>query len=111
MADAFIVRHFGIKAEFLWEISPKYGVYHNSKTKKWFANIMDIVYSKIGEPKEGKLAIIGLKLKPIKSLFALGAVKAYHISSKSCIGVPLDGRMSDDEVKRLITLCVNNQPI
>ena len=87
------------------------GYITTQKPKKWFANIMDIVYSKIGEPKEGKLAIIGLKLKPIKSLFALGAVKAYHISSKSCIGVPLDGRMSDDEVKRLITLCVNNQPI
>lgn len=110
MADAFVADKFGIKAEFLWDKFPEYGVYRNQKTRKWFAIIMDIEYSKIGEPKEGKLAIIDLKLKPIKSLFALGAVKAYHISSKSWIEVPLDGRVDDAEVKRLIAFCVNDKP-
>lgn len=111
MADAFIADRFGIKAEFLWDKFPKYGVYRNMKTRKRFAIIMDIEYSKIGERKEGKLAMMDIKLKPSESLFAIGAVKAYHLSAKSWIGVPLDGRMSDDEVKRLITLCVNDQPI
>lgn len=110
MADAFVADKFGIKAEFLWDKFPEYGVYRNPKTRKWFAIIMDIEYSKIGEWKGSKLAIMDLKLKPSESLFAIGAVKACHLSSKSWIGVPLDGRMSDGQIKQLIALCYDSQP-
>lgn len=72
MADAFVADKFGIKAEFLWDKFPEYGVYRNPKTRKWFAIIMDIEYSKIGEWKGGKLAIMDLKLKPSESLFTIG---------------------------------------
>lgn len=62
MADAFIADRYGVKAEFLWDKFPEYGVYRNPKSRKWFAIIMDVEYSRIGESKEGKLDPMDLKL-------------------------------------------------
>ena len=42
-----IFRLYGIRPEFMWEKFPRFGVYRNADSRKWFAIIMNISSKKI----------------------------------------------------------------
>ncbi len=101
----YIYKEFGTEGEHLWTGFPDYIVFRNSKSKKWFAIIMDIEKSKLGLQGEGKVDIIDLKCEPIfigSLLKSKGYLPAYHMNKQNWITVLLDGSANAQELKDLI---------
>ena len=89
---------------FLWERNPGFGVFKNKNSQKWYAVIMNIDKSKLGD---GSGEIEALNLKITKEEVALllqadGFYPAYHMNKKGWITICLDGRVTDEYIMSLI---------
>ena len=106
-----IFEKYQAKPEFLWEKYPSYGVFRNKISNKWFALIMLIHKSKLGEVLDNEVEVINLKLgKQLISeyLNKEGFYKAYHMNSKTWITIILDNKVSDAEIMNLIEISYGN---
>lgn len=111
---AKINNEYGVKPEFLWEKSPNFGVFRNSKNGKWFGIIMNIDKSKIVPTEKGEIEIINLKnedaIQMLKTdiLNTKGIYPAYHMNKKSWISVVLDDTFTDEQVFSLVKKSFEN---
>lgn len=101
-----IVEKYKVYPEFLWDGSPGYGVFRNSRSGKWFGAILNVDQSKIIHNLSGEIEIINLKLddKVFEYLNIKGIYPAYHMNKKSWVSVILDDTLSDEEIMRLVDI-------
>lgn len=89
--------------EFLWEKFPKDAIYRNKSNNKWFALLVALNKSKIGLDEEGEIEIVVMKHDEVSSVIdGKRILEGYHMNKKHWITVPLDGRISDDELFELV---------
>lgn len=100
----YIGKKYNVLPEFLWEKSPQYGVFRNSKSNKWFGVIMNIDKSKIASTEKGEVEVINLKLDDLKYLERKGVYPAYHMNKKSWVSIVLDDSLKDEEIIDLIDI-------
>ena len=96
----YIRDKYGCYPEFLWEKFPFYGVFRNKINYKWFAIIMNLDLSKLGNDS-GEVEIINVKLnedKIDKLLTRKGFYMAYHMNKKDWISIILNDTLSDEEI-------------
>ena len=98
---------YGNKPEFLWEkLAPGSGVLRNSKTKKWYAAILDVDRGKIQKGESGIIEVIDLKLETShvsEIIKQPNFYPAYHMNKKYWITIILDDSISDNKIMELIT--------
>ncbi len=91
---------------FMWEKFPTFGVYKNPDNDKWYAVIMRVERSKIGETDNNEqVEIINLKLNKnrIQDLLSeRGFYPAWHMNKKNWITITLDETLSDEEIMEYI---------
>ena len=86
---------------FMWEKFPGFGVFKNPDNNKWYAIIMTVARSKLGEKSTEQVEIINLKLDKSKIQDLLnerGFYLAWHMNKKSWITITLDETLSDEEI-------------
>ena len=89
--------------EFLWEKFPKDAIYRNKNNNKWFALLVSLDKSKIGLEGEGEIEIVVLKHDNVSNVVdGESILEGYHMNKKHWITVPLDDRISDDELFKLV---------
>lgn len=95
---------YHVRPEFLWTKFPRYGVYRNARSHKWFAIIMNITKEKLGLDSKDEVEIINVKLDDYVSLVLdkEGIYPSYHQSKKNWVSVLLDDTLTDDEIFALI---------
>ena len=94
--------------EFLWEKFPKDAIYRNKDTNKWFALLVALDKSKIGLKGEGEIEIVVMKNDDVSNVVDSKVIlEGYHMNKKHWITVPLDDRISDEELFRLIDVSYN----
>lgn len=94
--------------EFLWEKFPKDAIYRNNDTNKWFALLVSLDKSKIGLEGEGEIEIVVIKHDEVSSVIDGDVIfEGYHMNKKNWITVPLDDRISDDELFKLVEISYN----
>lgn len=83
-------------------------VLRHKASKKWFGILLNAPKEKVGVKGEGEVEVLNLKCDPVlaKGLFEAyrGIMPAYHMNKYHWISVVLDGDVSFDEVKGLISL-------
>ena len=95
---------FGAKPEFMWEKFPRYGVYRNADTRKWFAIIMNLSAAKVTPDAEergllGEIEVVNFNLGDrVAEFVQKGAFPSYHMSKKNWVTVVLNGSLPDDLV-------------
>lgn len=90
---------------FEWKKFPRYALFKNSTTNKWYGVIMDLDKSKLDSNSSGEVQIIDIKLDKNKVQDLLdreGFFPAYHMNKKNWITILLDDTVSDNEVMELI---------
>ena len=100
----YINEKYDIKPEFLWKKFPTYGAYRNKDNNKWFAIIMNLDSSKIGQ-NCGEIEIINVKLNrnKIQNLLETdGFTEAYHMNKKDWITIILNNTIEDEVVMSLV---------
>ena len=106
----YIFDKYGDKPEFLWDKYPDYGIFRNSKNKKWYGLIMDIDKNKICDGT-GEVEILNVKLNKelvSKLLKEKGLYKAYHMQKINWITIVLDDTLDDEKIMELIDISYSN---
>ncbi|MDE5630563.1 MAG: MmcQ/YjbR family DNA-binding protein, partial [Bacilli bacterium] len=100
-----ITDKYGDSPEFMWEKFPNFGVFKNSRNAKWYAAIMNIDNSKLGnESREVEIINVKLSESKIKDLLnKKGFYKAYHMNKTNWITIILDDTISDEEIMGYVT--------
>lgn len=94
----------GKKAEFIFFDSPDIAVFRHD-SGKWFAVFMNIPYRKLGINREGNLDIVNLKCEPNLISLLVGDerfFRGYHMNKEHWLSVPLDSRVSLEEIMPLV---------
>ena len=98
-----IEKKYDTHLEFLWEKFPKDAIYRNKDTNKWFALLVALDKSKIGLEGEGEIEIVVMKNDDVSNVVDGEVIlEGYHMNKKNWITVPLDERISDEELFRLV---------
>ena len=102
----YIINEYNIYPEFLWDKNPRFGVFRNQKTKKWFGIIMNIDKSKLISSNTKEVEILNVKLNndTKKYLKINGIYSAYHMNKKTWISIILDDTLTDREIIKLINI-------
>ena len=102
--EDYILKTYGVKAEFPWVKYPTFAVFRHADNKKWFAVIMTVDKCKLGIDKDGKVDVVNLKrdINIVSSTWGDGIFPAYHMNKEHWISVILDGSMTDEEIIPLI---------
>lgn len=88
----YISEHYNVPAEYLWNKFPQYAVFRHSKSRKWFAILMNVAGHKIGLNTIEDTWIINVKAKPelIGSLRLMkGIYPAYHMNKEHWLSLNL----------------------
>ena len=101
-----IKQKYNVYPEFLWTKFPDYGVFRNSRSKKWFGIIMNIDRSKIIKEDTGEIEVLNIKLddKVEKLLNKKEIYPSYHLSKKSWVSVILDDTLPDEKIMKLVDI-------
>ena len=102
-----IIEKYEAYPEFIWKKFPRYGVFRNFNTRKWFGLIMNIDRSKLNKKESGEVEIINLKLNSEEIPHLLnkkGFYPSYHMNKKNWISIILDDTLSDDELMNYIDI-------
>ena len=59
--EEYILKTYGVKAQYPWEKYPTFAVFRHGSNKKWFAVIMTIDKSKLGINEDGQIDVVNLK--------------------------------------------------
>lgn len=98
-----VENRYNSNLEFLWEKFPKDAIYRNSSNNKWFALLVALDKTKIGLEGEGEIEIVVLKHDNVSNIIDGELVlEGYHMNKKYWITVPLDDRISDSELFKLV---------
>ncbi|MBP5432496.1 MmcQ/YjbR family DNA-binding protein [Ruminococcus sp.] len=103
----FAAEHFGTRPEYLWSRTPDCAVLRCSNNDKWYAIVMDVDGSKLGQPELGKVDIVNVKSSPLMTgslLASKGIFPAYHMNKESWISVLLDGSVDMEQIKALVEM-------
>ena len=102
----YIEAKYKAQPEYLWKRFPNYAVFRHYENRKWFAILMDVKKSKLGDFKEDVVDILNVKLGDHLAVELLsqreGFFKGYHISRGNWLSVLLDGSVELDEILCLI---------
>ena len=105
LSNRIFIRYYD-EPYFMWEKFPTFGIYRNPDNDKWYAVIMNIERSKLGEKNNNeKVEIINLKLDKNKIqnlLTERGFYPAWHMNKKNWITITLDETLSDEEIMEYI---------
>ena len=99
----WISRQYDRPIEYLWDRSPDSGVFRHQKDLKWFGVLMKIDWSKLDARQEGKIEVLNIKQENVSQLLEEPHFyPAYHMNKKYWISIPLDGRVEDDLLFKLV---------
>ena len=100
---AFVQEKFGNQLEYLWEKSPDTAVLRHEDNQKWYAILMRISWEKLDKGKEGEVEVVNLKNDQVAEMLTLkGIYPAFHMNKSYWISVPLDDKLSDQQILDLI---------
>ena len=94
-------KRYGDEAEYLWEKFPDNAVLRRKDTKKWYAAIPTVPYSKFGIEREGTVEVIDLRMDPDeleKTVDNITYFRGWHMNKKRWITMLLDGSAPYDEI-------------
>ena len=101
--DKYILKKYNVRAEFMIDKFPNFGVYKSNK--KWFCIIMDIDYSKIDKNKKGIIYILNIKSNNVDELISnKNFYPSYHMNKKNWITIVLDNNIDVNYIKSLIDI-------
>ena len=106
--EKHILETSGIEPDFPWQDKPN-AVFRHPLGKKWFALVMDIPKSRLGEKDESVVDVVNLKCPPsLVSSFCQGngIYHAYHMNKANWISVVL-ADADEDEIKTLTDISFN----
>ncbi|MCI8527284.1 MAG: MmcQ/YjbR family DNA-binding protein [Oscillospiraceae bacterium] len=101
----FAKRKYSTEPDYPWK--DRNAVLRHDDNNKWFAVVLEVGRDKLGLAGEGSIDVINLKCDPILigSLCSQeGFHPAYHMNKDKWISIRLDGSVSEDEIKNLISL-------
>ena len=102
----YIHEKYGAEIEYLWMRYPSYGIFRHADNQKWYALMMDVPRSKLGQPSDEIVDILNVKLDdPLLRDFLVqreGFLPGYHISRGNWISILLDGAVELSEIYSLI---------
>lgn len=94
---------YGNQLEYLWEKSPDTAVLRHEDNQKWYAILMRISWEKLDKGKEGEVEVVNLKNDQVAEMLTLkGIYPAFHMNKSYWISVPLDDKLSDQQILDLI---------
>lgn len=94
---------YSCELEFLWKRFPTSAIYRNNNNRKWFAVMQKVSQEKLGLEGDGELEILNVKHDNVEKLLDYkNILEGYHMSKKHWISIPLDERVSDGEIIRLV---------
>ena len=94
---------YGNQLEYLWEKSPDTAVFRHEDNQKWYAILMRISWEKLDKGKEGEVEVVNLKNDQVAEMLTLkGIYPAFHMNKSYWISVPLDDKLSDQQILDLI---------
>ena len=89
--------------EYLWEKSPDTAVLRHDDNQKWYAVLMKISWEKLDKSREGQVEVVNLKHDQVADLLVeKGIYPAFHMNKSYWINVPLDDKLSDQQILDLI---------
>ena len=89
--------------EYLWEKSPDTAVLRHEDNQKWYAVLMKISWEKLDKTQEGLVEVVNLKHDQVADLLSQkGIYPAFHMNKSYWINVPLDDKLSDQQILDLI---------
>lgn len=100
-------KNFSSLPEYLWSSDPDAAVLRHTDNNKWYALIMRIAKSKLGEESDEKVDILNIKCDPLligSLIHNEGYFPAYHMNKQHWISVCLDGSVADNEILNLLNL-------
>ncbi len=93
--------------EYLWESSPKSGIFRNKKNNKWYAVIMSVKENRVGGETEKEIMVIDLsyyKGETDNIIDNKNIWKGYHMNKKSWITIKLDGSVDNELIFKHIDI-------
>ena len=100
---ALVQEKYGNQLEYLWEKSPDTAVLRHEDNQKWYAILMRISWEKLDKGKEGEVEVVNLKNDQVAEMLTLkGIYPAFHMNKSYWISVPLDDKLSDQQILDLI---------
>ena len=103
--EKHILETYGIEPDFPWQDKSN-AVFRHPLGKKWFALVMDIPKSRLGEKDESVVDVVNLKCPPsLVSSFCQdnGIYHAYHMNKANWVSIVLD-LADDNETKMLVDM-------
>ena len=100
---ALLQEKYGNQLEYLWEKSPDTAGLRHEDNQKWYAILMRISWEKLDKEKEGEVEVVNLKNDQVAEMLTLkGIYPAFHMNKSYWISVPLDDKLSDQQILDLI---------
>lgn len=102
----FVKDTYSDELEFLWQKFPDNAVWRRKDNNKWYGAILTVSGRKIGLDTDEIMEIIDLRMDSKQAETILSQKNHYpgwHMNKKSWYTVPLDGSISDEELKRKIS--------
>lgn len=99
--------HYGVEPDHPFSTAPDYSVLRHHGTRKWFALVMHVPYSKLGLSGEERVDILNIKCDPILSgslRMEKGYFPAYHMNHEGWLTILLDGTVPFEEIVPLLDL-------
>ena len=107
--EQYIRSTYGVVADYPWMSSPTDAVFRHADSGKWFALMMTLSSSRLGELPARELDVVNLKVDPLligSLLCDDGFYAAYHMNKEHWITVALDGRVPRDTLLWLLDMSV-----
>ncbi len=104
---AWAKKEYGGGPERPFSTAPAYEVLRHAENRKWYALFMDVPYSRLGLPGEGRADVVDLKCDPVLAAGlrdGAGILPGYHMRRESWITVLLDGTVPLKDIKPLLSL-------
>ena len=100
---ALVQEKYGNQLEYLWEKSPDTAVLRHEDNQKWYAILMRIPWDRLDKGREGLVEAVNLKHDQVADLLSQkGIYPAFHMNKSYWISVPLDDKLSDQQILDLI---------
>ena len=96
-------KKYGDEAEYLWEKFPDNAVLRRKDTKKWYAAILTVPYSKFGIEREGTVEVIDMRMDTDeleRTVDGRTYFRGWHMNKKRWVTMLLDGSAPLDEIIR-----------
>lgn len=105
-----VVEVYQGQIEYLWEkssrkSSTKAGVFRHQDSKKWYGAFLTTDWSKFEAERSGAIEVLNVKNDHVAELIQKkGIYPAFHMNKKYWLSLPLDDRLSDQEIFDLLAV-------